>query len=141
MSGVNNYFDSLTGFLFGRITPSMPYSRKEFPMEAELIDDDYPHKWQYTRALTPERFTRIIKNLGMTMAGAGRYLGVSERTIYRYSTGDAPIPVAIVLLLKVLLELGIQPCVPTRNGVSGYRKGVRQLHPKSKYPVPPTPSG
>ena len=33
--------------------------------------------WQYERTLSPRQFETIIKQLGMTLVGAGRYIGVS----------------------------------------------------------------
>ena len=49
---------------------------------------------------------------GHVAGGPGRYLGVSERTAYRYAKGEADIPAAQVLLLRALVALNIKPLVP-----------------------------
>lgn len=71
--------------------------------------------WQTEREMAPKEYRDVIKRLGMSRAAAGRYLGVSARTSRRYSHGDAEIPPAQVLLLRVLLMLasvGVKPLVP-----------------------------
>jgi hypothetical protein len=42
--------------------------------------------------MSPREFSRTIARLGMSQAGAGRYLGVSERTAYRYAKGETDMP-------------------------------------------------
>ena len=39
--------------------------------------------WQDERMMSPAQYRWYIKALGMSQAGAGRYLGVSERTSRR----------------------------------------------------------
>ena len=68
--------------------------------------------WQHERAMTPRAFKAAIKRLGMSQAGAGRYLGVSERTAARYCSGDADVPEASALLLRCLIANQITPAVP-----------------------------
>ena len=68
--------------------------------------------WQYERTLSPRQFETIIKQLGMTLVGAGRYIGVSERTVRRMVKGQAYIPASVVLLLRSLEAHGETPVVP-----------------------------
>jgi DNA-binding transcriptional regulator YiaG len=68
--------------------------------------------WQTERTMTPRQFKAAIKSLGMTQAGAGRYLGLSERTARRYISGDAKPSAAEVLLLRSLIEHNEVPIVP-----------------------------
>ena len=70
---------------------------------------------QDNRAMSPREFGRTIGALGLSKAAAGRFLGVSERTIHRYADGDAEVPVSTVLLLRDMLERGIAPKVPKRK--------------------------
>ena len=77
------------------------------------------NEWMQKRAMSPREFTRTIKRLGMTQAGAGRFLGVSERTARRYISGDAEMSVAEVLLLRACVEFNLEPIVPKwRSGGS-----------------------
>ena len=69
---------------------------------------------QDNRAMSPREFERTIKALGLSKAAAGRFLGISERTLHRYADGDAEVPVSTVLLLRDMLERGIAPKVPKR---------------------------
>lgn len=74
--------------------------------------------WQTEREMAPKEYQNVIKQLGMSRAAAGRYLGVSARTSRRYAHGDAEIPPAQVLLLRALLVLasvGVKPVVPHWN--------------------------
>ena len=79
-------------------------------IEYQVLDET--SVWQCHRAMSPREFSRTIARLGMSQAGAGRYLGVSERTAYRYAKGETDIPAAQVLLLRALVALDIKPLVP-----------------------------
>lgn len=68
--------------------------------------------WQDNRTFTKEQLIWHIKALDMSNAGAGRYLGASERTMRRYIRGEAPVPPAMVLLLRLLHGHKIKPVVP-----------------------------
>ena len=65
---------------------------------------DDTHAWQLERSMTPHQFQRAIDYLGMSQAGPGRFLGVSERTAYRYASGNAKIPTAAALLLRAMVD-------------------------------------
>jgi len=68
--------------------------------------------FQLARQMSPREYERTIATLGMTRVAAGRYLGVSERTARRYCSGDTDVPPPSVMLLRLLLELQIEPIVP-----------------------------
>ena len=68
--------------------------------------------WQDERMMSPAQYRWYIKALGMSQAGAGRYLGVSERTSRRFSRGEAEVPTSMVLLLRSLYHHGDKPVVP-----------------------------
>ena len=69
---------------------------------------------QTTRAISPAGFERLIDALGLSKAAAGRFLGISERTIHRYVDGEAEVPVSTVLLLRWMMAEGIAPKAPKR---------------------------
>jgi len=69
-------------------------------------------EWQRERMLSPKGYLRAIAGLGMNVAQAGRWLGVSKRTGYRYATGETAIPTAVVLLLGSAKRHAIRPLVP-----------------------------
>ena len=64
--------------------------------------------------MSPREFERTLKALGLSKAAAGRWLGISERTVHRYADGDAEVPVSTVFLLRLVLEQGHWPKVPKR---------------------------
>jgi DNA-binding transcriptional regulator YiaG len=68
--------------------------------------------WQDKRTLTARQFKRLVKQLGMNEAQAGRYIGTSLRTVRRMGKGQAVIPASAVLLLRSLVAHGEQPVVP-----------------------------
>lgn len=72
--------------------------------------------WQKQRRMTALQFKRIVKQLGMSQAGAGRYIGVSPRTLRRMVKGQAVIPASSVLLLRSLVAHNEQPIVPKWEG-------------------------
>lgn len=48
-------------------------------------------------------------NLNVLNAEAAAIVGVSERTIYRYLSGDTPIPYAVLRTLQLTFELRKEP--------------------------------
>ena len=70
--------------------------------------------WQTQRSISPRQYRALIYMLGLTQEGAGRYLGVSPRTARRYVAGDAEIPPASVMLLRMLEANQITPLVPRK---------------------------
>ena len=72
--------------------------------------------WQKQRDMTPGQYKHAIKMLGMTQAGSGRFLGVSERTAHRYVSGDAVVPDSTALLLRSMIYHGEEPEVPEWTG-------------------------
>jgi hypothetical protein len=70
------------------------------------------YDWQADRRMTAKQYRTVIGALGLNVAQAGRYLGISERTSHRYIRGEAEIPEAHALLLRALYHAGIKPLVP-----------------------------
>lgn len=68
--------------------------------------------WQKERSMTAFQFRRIVRELGMSQAGAGRYIGVSLRTLRRIVKGQAEVPTAAALLLRSLVAHKEKPLVP-----------------------------
>jgi DNA-binding transcriptional regulator YiaG len=54
------------------------------------------------RDMTPKEFTKARQRLGLTQAEMAAFLDCTERSIRRYSTGEAVVPVAVVLLLGLM---------------------------------------
>ena len=69
---------------------------------------------QDNRAMSPREFERTLKALGLSKAAAGRWLGISERTVHRYADGDAEVPVSTVFLLRWMHDAGVIPKAPRR---------------------------
>jgi hypothetical protein len=68
--------------------------------------------WQKEREMTPRQYKMAVKQLGMTLAGAGRFLGASPRTAFRYASGKAKLRADSVMLLRSMIHHGDQPVVP-----------------------------
>jgi predicted transcriptional regulator len=81
--------------------------------------------WQ-NRRMKPAEYREIIEDLGMNTAQAGRFLGVSRKTAYRYHDGDSLIPAPISLLLRLMLVRGEVPEVPPFQGVRARRAAEKQ---------------
>jgi plasmid maintenance system antidote protein VapI len=58
--------------------------------------------------MTPDQLRTELTRLGLTQAGAARFLKVDERTIRRWATGDKEVPEAVALLLPRLSPDEIQ---------------------------------
>lgn len=68
--------------------------------------------WQSKRTMTVQEYRKILKQLGLSRTGAGRYFGVSKRTALRYGSGDAKLPTTVVLLVRCLHAHEVEPEVP-----------------------------
>jgi len=68
--------------------------------------------WQDQREMTGAQFEEAILKLGMSRAGAGRFLGLSERQTRRLVRGQKPVPESAALLLASMLAHGETPVVP-----------------------------
>ena len=79
------------------------------------MSDQSNINWQTEREMTPLEFQLTVSAMGMSQAAAGRYLGVSAKTVQRYIRGEATIPTASVLLLRGLVAGGLDPLVPKRK--------------------------
>ena len=68
--------------------------------------------WQEQRTMRGREFKTVIKELGMTQAGAGRYLDISERTARRVVLNQSVLSAPAVLLLRSLAAHSEKPVVP-----------------------------
>ena len=67
--------------------------------------------WQ-ERTLTPRQYRSALAELGLSLSGAARFLGISYRTSTRYAHGIAEVPPAHALLLRAMIEFQQMPVVP-----------------------------
>lgn len=51
-----------------------------------------------------EKLRQMVNKLGMSRLQVADYLGVSERTLYRWMFGDSAFPRMVFIALKVLLN-------------------------------------
>jgi transcriptional regulator with XRE-family HTH domain len=80
-------------------------------------------KWQYRREMAPGELADFLRDRGLRQLQLADYLDIGERTLRRYLTGEAPIPVPIVLLLRSLMwheEAPVAPILPPPK----YRQGL-----------------
>jgi len=75
----------------------------------------------HARHMTPAEYRFSIELLGMNRAQAGRFLGVSLATAYRYASGDVPVPVPTALLLRHMIHHSAKPWVPPHIGIRARR--------------------
>jgi len=52
--------------------------------------------------MTQNQFRAILDRLNLTQVGAARLFGGAERTFRRYALGEARVPDALVILLRLL---------------------------------------
>jgi DNA-binding transcriptional regulator YiaG len=52
--------------------------------------------------MTPTDFRNTLARLGLSQTGASRVLGVSDRQVRRWASGDISVPQPVVIILKLL---------------------------------------
>jgi len=87
--------------------------------------------WRTNRTMSPRDYDRTITALGLNQSSAARFLGVSQRTSARYISGEAEVPPAAVMLLRLMAQLGLSHGVRTRKAK---RRPVVAEHPAPTRP-------
>jgi len=87
--------------------------------------------WRTNRTMSPRDYDRVITALGLNQSSAARFLGVSQRTSARYISGEAQVPAATVMLLRLMAQLGL------KHGVKTRRAKRRPLVPEHLSPTSP----
>jgi DNA-binding transcriptional regulator YiaG len=59
--------------------------------------------------MTPKQYAEAIEHLGLSQRGAGKFLGVDERTSRKWIAGGARIPGSVAKLLRLMVRLKISP--------------------------------
>jgi hypothetical protein len=59
--------------------------------------------------VTHQQYQYAIKRLGLNQLAAGRFLGVSPRQAQRMASGEARIPKAVGMLLRLMLRYEVKP--------------------------------
>jgi recombinational DNA repair protein (RecF pathway) len=59
--------------------------------------------------MTGEEYREAIDTLKMTQVGSARFFGVAETTVRRWIAEQLDAPLAVVMLLKVMVHLGLTP--------------------------------
>jgi DNA-binding transcriptional regulator YiaG len=60
-------------------------------------------------AMTEEEFQRTLRKLELSTAAAARLVGVNERTVRRWWSGEAPVPAPVERFLRYLHRAKISP--------------------------------
>ena len=68
--------------------------------------------WQSKRTMTHVKFLHVIGRLGMNIAEAGRFLGMSERQARRLAAGTVEVYTPVALLLRLMVRHRERPQVP-----------------------------
>ena len=76
--------------------------------------------WQ-NRRMTATEYRRITGLLGMNIGQTARFLGIAEKTSYRYADGDGRVPGPTSLLLRLMFHVGEMPDVPKYRGIRARR--------------------
>lgn len=58
--------------------------------------------------MTLTQYRAALDRLGLTQAGAAKFLGISIRSAHGYANGE-PIPEAIAKLLRLMVRLKLMP--------------------------------
>lgn len=59
--------------------------------------------------MTPKQYADALERLSLSQRGAGKFLGVDERTSRKWIAGDARIPEAVGKLLRIMMRLKLNP--------------------------------
>ena len=59
--------------------------------------------------MTPKQYKTAIEHLDLSQERAGVFFGYSTRQGQRWALGEAPIPVAVAKLLRLMLKLDLKP--------------------------------
>jgi DNA-binding transcriptional regulator YiaG len=59
--------------------------------------------------MTPKQYADAIERIGLSQRGAGKFLGVDERTSRKWIAGDARIPESAAKLLRLMVRLKLNP--------------------------------
>lgn len=86
--------------------------RKVKPLNGSAIEKMKDGNWQEQRTMSALQFRKTIKTLGMSKGAAGRYIGISQRTVFRLAGGQAVVPTYVALLLRSLVAHNEKPLVP-----------------------------
>ena len=57
--------------------------------------------WQY-RNVTPEQLRKLMKSHSLTIRAAAQALGMNERQLYRYLSGEVEIPLVVEIALRCI---------------------------------------
>lgn len=77
-----------------------------------VMRDDMPaFLMPVDRTMTPNEFRQLQLRLGLDQVRFGQFLGVTARTVRRYATGQAAIPHATVLLLRLIERYGLNVAI------------------------------
>jgi len=59
--------------------------------------------------MTPSQYRAAIKTLGLSQERAGDWLGIGKRTSQSYALGETRIPEPVAKLLRLTIELKLDP--------------------------------
>lgn len=59
--------------------------------------------------VTPNQYRKALSDLGLTQAGAAELFKISLRTSQGYALGEYPVPEAVAIALRLMIEYGIEP--------------------------------
>lgn len=69
-------------------------------------------EWQREREMVPSELQAVLDKHALRHQDLASYLDITECTLRRYLRGTAVIPVPIVLLLRALEAMQVEPDVP-----------------------------
>lgn len=58
--------------------------------------------------MSSDDYRAALTALGLSQAGAARFLGIAPRTGRAYALGESPIPGAVSILLRLMLRRGFK---------------------------------
>ena len=62
------------------------------------------------KRMSSAAYQNAIDIVGLSQVGASKFFGVSRKTSPRWARGEAPVPVAVEKLLKVLIQSSAHGC-------------------------------
>ena len=71
--------------------------------------------WQTDPVMSPREYERTLLALGLNQSSAARFFRYSDRSSRRFIGGEAEVPAATVMLMRLMVQLSLKPKVKTRR--------------------------
>jgi hypothetical protein len=61
------------------------------------------------KKMSKQEYRRALKQLGLSIVGAGPVFGIHRRHSQRIAAGETPVPKPVAKLVRLMVKLGVKP--------------------------------